>query len=118
MSTCRSRGQGDRVAAHFERAQQAADAEQDAAFVVAGDLDARRAGVVERSQLIAFRFAGCRADARRPRAHREAVRPTATGQRSRERSWTASTSRATAFCSGSGEVGGDGDGGAAEVRGH
>ncbi len=47
-------GQGDRIAAHFEGAQQAADAEEDAAFVVAGDLDAGRAAVVEGSQAIAF----------------------------------------------------------------
>ncbi len=47
-------GEGDRIAAHFEGAQQAADAEEDAAFVVADDLDAGRAAVVEGAQAIAF----------------------------------------------------------------
>ncbi len=47
-------GKGDRIAAHFEGAQQAADAEEDAALVVADDLDAGRAAVVEGAQAIAF----------------------------------------------------------------
>ncbi len=54
-------GQGDRIAAHFEGAQQAADAEEDAALVVADDLDAGRAAVIEGAQAIAFgRQAECR----------------------------------------------------------
>ena len=47
--------QGDRIAAHFECAQQAAHAEQNSALVIAHDLYAGRPAVVEGAQAISFR---------------------------------------------------------------
>ncbi len=47
-------GQSNGIATHLECAQQAADAEQHAALVVAGDLDPGRAAVVERAQPVAL----------------------------------------------------------------